>query len=166
MSVYNSEQIRGQSKRFKLLFVKQHPDAILPEKNHNNDSGYDIFACEDCTIPGCSTNDGNVEVGYAVVTTGIKVANIPSHLWFRIEARSGLGFKHGLMPHFGIIDNGYRGNLGVKIYNLKSSPYEVKRGDRIAQLVLYPLVQIPGVGWSEQSLESERGEKGFGSSGK
>lgn len=68
------------------------------------------------------------------------------------------------MPHPGIIDEGYRSDAGVKLYNLTDKDYEVKSGDRIAQFVVYanhPVVVSEG-----EAVESERGEKGFGSSGR
>ena len=85
--------------------------------------------------------------------------------WFRIEPRSGLGFKHNLQPHLGVIDNGYRGDLGVKLYNLGNKDYEVKPGDRIAQFVVYPLIQ-PVCSWADEVENTNRGDSGFGSSGK
>ena len=94
----------------KVQFVKVHPDAILPSKNHTSDTGFDVYCVEDTVIPAH---------GSAVVPVGIKVGYIPSGYWFKVEGRSGLGFKHSLLPHPGIIDNEYRGDCGVKIYNFK-----------------------------------------------
>ena len=68
------------------------------------------------------------------------------------------------MPHPGIIDEGYRGDAGVKLYNLTDKDYEVKVGDRIAQFVVYsnhPVNVTEGT-----VVQSDRGDKGFGSSGK
>ena len=68
------------------------------------------------------------------------------------------------MPHPGIIDSGYRGDAGVKLYNLTDDDYQVKSGDRIAQFVVYANYKVEV---SEgEVVESDRGEKGFGSSGK
>lgn len=120
------------------------------------DTGYDIFAVEDKVIPAR---------GSAVVDTGIEVAYISPGFWFKIEARSGLGFKYSVAPHPGIVDNPYRGNLGIKLYNYSDVPYEVKKGDRIAQMVFYPIVE-PHIGWLGEKVDTERNEKGFGSSGK
>jgi deoxyuridine 5'-triphosphate nucleotidohydrolase len=120
------------------------------------DTGYDIFAVEDKVIPAR---------GSAVVDTGIEVAYITPGFWFKIEARSGLGFKYSVAPHPGIVDNPYRGNLGIKLYNYSDVPYEVKKGDRIAQMVFYPIVE-PHIGWLGEKVDTERNEKGFGSSGK
>ena len=138
-----------------LKFEKTHDLAKLPTKNHESDTGYDVYSIEDKTIPSR---------GSAVVGVGLKFASIPEGYWIKVESRSGLGFKHGIMAHPGIIDCGYRGDAGIKLYNLTDKDYEVKAGDRIAQFVVYLNFSMP-VEWGKAE-ESERGEKGFGSSGK
>ena len=102
--------------------------------------------------------------GSAVVDVGLEFAHIDSQFWVKIEGRSGMGFKHGILPHPGIIDCGYRGDAGVKLYNLTDKDYEVKAGDRIAQFVVYTnhVVEVQ----EGDIQETERGAKGFGSSGK
>lgn len=141
-------------------FVKVHEDARLPEVNHDDlttgDSGYDVFCVEDTVVRSRSS---------CVVPTGIKAAYITPGYWYRVEARSGLGFKHDLHPHPGIIDNQYRGDLGIKIYNDADQDYIFKKGDKVAQIVFYHLIQAK-VSWSEKAKETQRGEKGFGSSDK
>jgi dUTP pyrophosphatase len=67
-------------------------------------------------------------------------------------------------PFPGIVDNCYRGNLGVKLYNFSQDHYQVKKGDRIAQMVFYPVVE-PTIEWTDEKIETIRNEKGFGSSG-
>ena len=139
----------------KLSFEKTHVDAVLPVKNHDSDTGMDVTSVEDILIPAR---------GSAVVGVGLKFAYIEHGFWVKVEGRSGLGFKHGIMPHPGIIDSGYRGDAGVKLYNLTDDDYQVKSGDRIAQFVVYANYKVEV---SEgEVVESDRGEKGFGSSGK
>jgi len=111
-----------------LLFEKTHPNAKLPSKNHDSDTGYDVYSIEDKTVPAR---------GSAVVDVGLKFADIPEGYWVKVESRSGLGFKYGITAHPGIIDNGYRGDAGIKLYNLTDTPYDIKAGDRIAQFVVY-----------------------------
>ena len=157
-----------------LKFVKTHPNAKLPARNHENirlgdewyipyvevmgthDSGYDIFCCEEKTIPARQA---------VKVETGIKVGYITPGYWFRIEARSGLGFKHKIFPHFGIVDNGFRGDMAILIYNTSDVDYTFKLGDRIAQLVIYPLINSE-IYWTENIESTHRGDKSLGSSGK
>jgi len=138
-----------------LKFKKTHDLAKLPTKNNESDTGYDVYSVEDKVIPAR---------GSAVVEVGLKFASIPEGYWIKVESRSGLGFKHGIMSHPGIIDCGYRGDAGVKLYNLTDVPYIVKTGDRIAQFAIYFNISMP-IDWGEAE-ESNRGEKGFGSSGK
>jgi|TARA_R110000868_G_scaffold243770_3_gene499793 dUTP pyrophosphatase len=140
----------------KVQFIKSHPDAILPSKNHASDTGFDVYAVEDITIPA---------KGSGVVPVGIKVGFIPEGYWFKVEGRSGLGFKHSLLPHPGIIDNEYRGDCGVKIYNFSDVDYNFKKGDRCAQFVFYLNLSLE-LEWGNTPQASNRGDKGFGSSGK
>lgn len=145
-----------------IKLKKTHPDAVLPVANNKDlavgDTGYDLVAVEDVLIPNESSD---------VVPVGLTLADISPGYWLRIEPRSGLGFKHSIQPHLGVIDNGYRGDLGVKLYNFKSDKdvdgYLVKKGDKIAQLVVYPLIQ-PEFTFSDDVSETSRGDNGFGSS--
>lgn len=144
-----------------LSFKKTHPDAQLPTANDQRagigDTGYDLFAVENTVIPPQGSN---------VVPVGLTLAEITPGYWFKIEPRSGLGFKHNLQPHLGVIDNGYRGDLGVKLYNFdKNSEYRVEKGDRIAQIVVYRLLQ-PIMSFAEEITDTTRGDNGFGSTGK
>lgn len=145
--------------RVQINFKKTHEDAVLPKVNHTDphtgDAGADLTSIEKVTIPAR---------GSAVVGVGLTLAYICPGYWFRIEGRSGLGFKHGIFPHYGIIDNGYRGDLGVKLYNNGDKDVTIKKGDRVAQLIVYKMHPV-AFGWAEDIIESERGEKGFGSSG-
>jgi deoxyuridine 5'-triphosphate nucleotidohydrolase len=138
-----------------LKFEKTHDCAKLPTKNHESDTGYDVYSVEDKVIPARQS---------AVVGVGLKFADIPEGYWIKVESRSGLGFKHGITAHPGIIDNGYRGDAGIKLYNLTDTDYTIKAGDRIAQFVVYMNIGMQ-VEWGTVQ-ETARGEKGFGSSGK
>lgn len=141
-----------------IKFKKTHPDAKLPMANNSDpstgDSGYDLVSVEDVSVPSGSS---------AVIPVGLTLADITPGYWFRIEPRSGLGFKHSVQPHLGVIDNGYRGDMGVKIYNFSDKTFEVKSGDRVAQIVMYKLLQ-PDISWSDEVTETTRGDRGFGSS--
>jgi dUTP pyrophosphatase len=143
-----------------IKFLKTHDDAVLPKKNNpdpsTGDSGYDMTAVEETVIPAR---------GSAVVPVGLTLAYLSPEFWVRIESRSGLAFKYNVTAFNGIIDNPYRGDLGVKLFNHSDSDYIVKKGDRCAQLVIYPLVSMDA-GWTDSVSETSRGAKGFGSSGK
>ena len=146
--------------KVEIKFIKTHEEAQLPFSKNTDpltgDSGRDLYAVEPYIIePG----------GSEIVEVGLQLAYITPGYWVRVEARSGLGFKHGIQPHFGIIDNPYRGDMGIKLYNNSRQPYHIAKGDRIAQLVVYPLIQ-PSIEWADEVDETDRGASGFGSSGK
>lgn len=120
------------------------------------DAGADLCAAEDITLwPGNNK----------LVRTGISIA-LPEHLVGLVHPRSGLALKHGItvLNTPGTIDSGYRGEIGVILRNNGNHTFEVKRGDRIAQLVIQEYVR--GTFIVVDSLpESERGDGGFGSTG-
>ena len=138
-----------------LAFQRLDPDAVLPERAHPGDAGFDLRSIED------------VEVGpgeRAMVRTGLAVA-IPDGYAGLVLPRSGLASLHGLTlanaP--GLIDSGYRGEVICSVVNL--DPHEsvkIARGDRIAQLVV---VEVPErrPGWVDELPPSSRVESGFGS---
>ena len=143
-----------------IRFVKTHDAAVLPKFNHNDpyvgDSGLDLTAVDGVIVPA---------KGWAIAPVGLKLGYITPGYWIRVEGRSGVGFKRHIFPHFGIIDNPYRGDMGIKLYNFGEMDQLFAAGDKIAQLIVYPLIQAD-VEWTDQVVESARGEKGFGSSDK
>lgn len=141
---------------YSIQFKKTHPDAVLPNSKRAEDTGLDVTAVEDVLIPSN---------GSAVVPTGIMVASVSPDIWFLVLPRSGMGFKHGIQPHLGVIDNPYRGDLGIKLYNFSDKDYQVQKGDRIAQIAFFPLIK-PNVSWSDTIEATDRGAAGFGNSGR
>lgn len=128
----------------------------LPAYASTGAAGMDVVSAEDVAIaPGARH----------AVATGLAVA-IPQGYEIQVRPRSGLALKHGItVPNTpGTIDSDYRGELKVILINLGTEPFAIARGDRIAQLVLAPVVQAA---WSEvDELEAtERGQGGFGSTG-
>jgi dUTP pyrophosphatase len=116
----------------------------------------DVLAAEDVTLdPGARH----------AVATGLAMA-IPHGFEIQVRPRSGLALKHGVtVPNTpGTIDSDYRGELKIIMINLGAEPFAIRRGDRVAQLVLAPVVQA---GWLEvdELDETARGEGGFGSTG-
>lgn len=140
-------------------FKKMHPDAIIPTRANPNDAGLDIYALEDVVIQPTIRS-----IGQARIRTGIAV-EIPEGYYGKVSSRSGLAFKDGMFSFDGTIDSGYRGEIGVLLYNTTDHRYRVRKGDRIAQLLIIPCVVADPIEVYELS-ESHRGENGFGSSGK
>lgn len=101
-----------------------------------------------------------------IVPTGIRV-EIPEGFEMQVRPRSGLALKHGItLPNTpGTIDSDYRGPLGVALVNLGADPYTVQHGDRIAQMIVAPVVQVRMV-MVEALGETARGAGGFGSTGR
>lgn len=145
----------------KVQFVKTDHRAKLPKFNNvdplTGDAGADLYSVDWGKVPAR---------GSAIVDVGLKVGYIPPGWYFTIETRSGLGFKHGLMCHRGIIDTMYRGDLSVKVYNHSDNDYPYEPGTRIAQICFHRLTQ-PEFDWIDEKdvVATVRGEKGFGSSG-
>lgn len=129
----------------------------LPDYATDGAAGMDVCAAEDVTLaPGARH----------AVATGLSVA-IPPGYEIQVRPRSGLAFKHGIaVPNApGTIDSDYRGEIKVILINLGDSAFEVRRGDRIAQLVLAPVVRASWLKVDELD-ETARGEGGFGSTGR
>lgn len=140
-----------------MKIKKLSPDAIIPTKGSKEAAGLDLYALSDVTIPS-----GKMKK----VCTGIAVA-IPDGYFGGIYARSGLATKAGLRlaNDVGIIDSDYRGEVIVALYNDSTEMRTISKGDRVAQLIIQPYekVEIEEV----TNLDStDRGEGGFGSSGK
>ena len=127
----------------------------MPQRSTELSAGYDFYSAFDFTIPA---------MGSIVIPTGLRFLFTNPQFFLALYPRSGLGFKHGLLCHPGIIDTGYRGNLGIKIYKLTDQDYTVKKGDRIAQLVVYK--NYPAEVSFGEIIETDRGNSGFGSSGR
>ena len=148
-----------------IKFIKTHKDAKLPTKAHKGDNCFDLYAVEDTVVPGSSSWIGDVKIGNAIVPVGITVADITPGFGFVLRPKSGLGFKAGLQPHLGEIDNGYRGDCAVKMYNFSTNDYTFKKGDKVAQIKIEKIYDT-SVEWTGKLTEAERGDAGFGSSGK
>jgi len=119
-------------------------------------AGMDVVSAEDVTIAPAARH---------AVATGLALA-IPEGFEIQVRPRSGLALKHGItVPNTpGTIDSDYRGELKVILINHGTEPFEIRRGDRVAQLVLAPVTRA---GWVEVSTldETARGAGGFGSTG-
>ena len=139
-----------------------HPAAKPPSRMTRGSAGFDLYAAESVEIPAAKCNaDGYVEVGRGLVPTGIEV-ELPQGTVGRIASRSGLSVNSNI--EVGWIDSDYRGALMVELKNLGSKPYKVSQGDRIAQLVILPVVDIE-IGVVSSLEETSRGSSGFGSTG-
>jgi len=139
-----------------LKIRRVHPDASLPSYAHEGDAGLDIRSVEELEIaPGAR----------ALVHTGLVFMLQPG--WeAQVRPRSGLALKHGVtvLNTPGTIDAGYRGEVGVILANFGTDPLKIAKGDKIAQIVVSPVVRADIVETNEIDA-TERGLGGFGSTG-
>lgn len=151
-----------------VIKVKLDDGAKMPTKAHDTDAGFDLYAPCDCIVPRMFPPDWVVENGLehnnsVVIDTGVHI-ELPRNTVGMLKSKSGLNVKHGITSE-GVIDVGYTGSIRVKLYNNGTEDYIVRKGDKISQLVILPI--IPAVLEQVDELtETERGENGFGSSGK
>lgn len=138
-----------------MKIKKLHPDAVIPTKGSPKSAGFDLYAVETVEIPRLSRK---------IIPTGISI-QLPTTYYGRIAPRSGLAVKYGLDVLAGVVDEDYTGEVKVVLYNTASDVYVVQKGDKIAQLIvesyLNPVIEVV-----EELDETERGELGFGSSGR
>ena len=130
--------------------------AYMPVRAHRTDAGLDLFSREDVLLWGGMSH---------LFDTGVHI-ELPSGMYAEIANRSGLNVNHGIICPTGIIDNGYTGSIGVKLYNLTGESYQFHAGDRIAQLIIKPYVTSNGFQIVEELRRTDRGAAGFGSTGK
>lgn len=141
-----------------VFFKKLNPDAIIPKYQTEGASGVDLHSVEDVTIYAGETK---------LVKTGLAV-QLPKGTELQIRARSGLALKTPYLIKNGVgtVDEDYRGEIGVIISNISQigEPIRIKKGDRIAQGVICPIVKVDIVE-VDKLTETTRGEGGFGSTG-
>lgn len=144
--------IRSRRRRDEVLPYIGNP----PTRAHKGDAGLDLTANENVVIPS---------MGWRLVPTGTKTAISEGQAGL-VCPRSGLAAKHGItvLNAPGIIDAGYRGDIGVVLINHGPKPFEISAGDRIAQLLVVPFTPLTPV---RRPLDTtDRGNNGFGSTGK
>ena len=130
-------------------------DAVVPTRGSNGAVGYDLYSSEDAIVPN--------QAGRALVGTGITVV-LPPGVYGRVAPRSGLAVKHCINVGAGVIDPDYTGEIKVVLFNHGMSDFEIKKGDRIAQLVL-ERCETPPIEEISIVEDTERGSGGFGSTG-
>jgi dUTP pyrophosphatase len=141
-----------------LPVQRLRPDAHLPVRAHRWDAGLDLVAVEALTLgPGAR----------GVVPTGLAIA-IPEGWAGLVVPRSGLARRQGitLTNSPGLIDAGYRGELQVLVINHDADPHTIAPGERIAQLIIIPVLMAPPVEVAELPSSDGRDDRGFGSSGR
>lgn len=143
-----------------LKIKRLSKNAIIPTRATSGSAGYDLYACieEEVTVlPG----------EHVLIPTGIAIQLPDSGYAAMVYARSGLAIKHGLglLNGVGVIDSDYTGEIKVGLINQGHEPYTISQNERIAQLIIHNVV-CPELCEVESLGETERGEGGFGSTGR
>ncbi|XP_054626444.1 deoxyuridine 5'-triphosphate nucleotidohydrolase, mitochondrial isoform X1 [Dunckerocampus dactyliophorus] len=137
-----------------LRFAKLTEHATTPTRGSAKAAGYDLYSAYDYSIG---------PMDKAIVKTDIQIA-VPHGCYGRVAPRSGLAAKHFIDVGAGVVDEDYRGNVGVVLFNFGKETFEVKKGDRVAQLVCEKIC-YPDLVEQKTLDDTERGAGGFGSTG-
>ena len=129
-------------------------NAKMPTRAHETDAGLDLYSRESKIVPARNS---------AVFDTGVHIELPPNTVGF-LKSKSGLNVNHNMTSE-GVIDAGYTGSIAVKLYNHGSKIEKIKAGQKISQLVILPII-TPELEWVESLEETERGDGGFGSTGR
>ena len=143
--------------------IKLDAGARMPTRAHEWDAGLDIYSCEAKTVParGSEVFDTGVHIELPIIPLGLGMSIATVGM---LKSKSGLNVNHGITSE-GVIDVGYTGSIRVKLYNHSDCDYEVKEGDKISQLVIMPILN-PKLEEVTELGAAERGDNGFGSSGR
>lgn len=154
--VDNLKNLKGESKKEKGLniAVVLDPGAKMPTRAHELDAGYDLYSREDATV--YQSAGGKFDTGVHI--------EIPAGYVGFIKSKSGLNAMYGIQAE-GVIDAGYTGSINVLLRNHGPRAVEIKKGQKIAQLVILPII-TPELEVVDSLEETERGNNGFGSTGK
>ena len=134
--------------------IKLDKGAYMPTRAHATDAGLDLYSPVAVIIPPRSA---------VTIDTGVHV-ELESGTVGMVKSRSGLNVNCGILSE-GVIDVGYTGSIHVKLYNHSDEAYEVKKGDKISQLVILPIKILP-LEVVDSLEDTDRGSNGFGSSGR
>jgi len=153
------KEMKESISQLPLGYVKVHPDAVDPYYNYEGDSGFDLFSVEEIEIP---------PLGRVLVPTGLSF-EIKDGYEIQVRSKSGLAINQGLMVlnSPGTVDNSFKGQVQVIIFNTNQTSFTIKKGMKVGQAVLCPVVNGKWVNLVKQDKlsESDRSDKGFGSTG-
>ena len=136
------------------VFVE--PMGFAQTRAHDTDAGLDLYCIDDIVVP---------RGGSAVFRTGVHI-ELPPNTYGKLESKSGLNVAHDIVSCGGVIDQEYRGEILVKLYNMGVLDYWFKRGEKICQLIVQPCLYESVEIVDELNTNTARGSAGFGSSGK
>lgn len=138
-----------------IKIKKLYSDTVLPKYAHDGDAGMDVYSREDCLLKAGERHLFKLGFGLELPPGYVSL------MW----DKSGLAVNHGIKNMGGVIEHTYRGEYGVILCNLSDTDYQIRKGDRISQLLIQPIMTAELEEVDELS-ESNRGQGGFGSTGK
>ena len=139
-----------------VKFIKMNKDAIIPDYAHAGDAGMDLYSVEDVIIE---------PMEWKKVGTGL-IMELPKGTEGQVRTKSGIAYNYGVfvLNTPGTVDENYRGEVGAVLYNLNKTPFVIKKGQKIAQLVINEVCYCKTKEVESMST-TDRGEGGFGSTG-
>jgi len=143
-----------ENTRIKIKIKKLHSEAIIPHYSHEGDAGMDVYSCEDIIIKANQR---------ALVSTGLAI-ELPDGYVSLIWDKSGISSKFGITKMAGVIEHTYRGEYKILLFNTSNQDYVIKKGQKIAQLLIQPIMTAE-IEETQNLSETSRGEGGFGSTG-
>lgn len=132
------------------------PTAVMPTKAHPTDAGFDLYASSDVIVPAR---------GRVLVPTDVAM-EIPEGCFGLVTGRSGQTIREGIVGQVGIIDCHYRNGIGIMMFSHRDSDYEIPQGTRCGQIVILPLTDVEGLVETDTLSDTDRGEGGYGSTGR
>lgn len=135
--------------------IKLDKGALVPVRAHETDAGLDLLTPFGIVIPAN---------GSAVIDTGVHI-ELPKGYYGKLESKSGLNVKESVVSLGGVIDEGYTGSIKVKLYNFGDMPYFFIKGEKVVQLIIQPYA-TPELEIVDELGDTDRGDNGFGSSGR
>ena len=137
------------------LGVMLDDGAYMPVRAHDTDAGYDLRTPSRVVIHSMDS---------AVIDTGVHI-EIPKGMFGKLESKSGLNVLHSVVSLGGVIDSGYTGSIRVKLYNFGPTAHVFEAGDKVVQII-FQRHESPDLAVVDYFEETDRGENGFGSSGR
>ena len=155
MSIWLIMPISYLRNKMKIKIKKLHPDAIIPNYAHTNDAGLDLYSVEKVEMK--PNKRKSIPIGVAI--------EIPAGHAGLIWDKSGLSHKYGIKTFGGVIDSGYIGEIKIGLMNLSGKKFSFEKGHKIAQLFIQKVEKVKFEEVDDLSY-TDRGEKGFGSTGR
>eukprot|EP00002_Diphylleia_rotans_P000526 TRINITY_DN10279_c0_g5_i1.p1 TRINITY_DN10279_c0_g5~~TRINITY_DN10279_c0_g5_i1.p1 ORF type:complete len:163 (-),score=39.27 TRINITY_DN10279_c0_g5_i1:227-715(-) len=152
MSSPPSKLFKMTSEVLKVKKLSEH--ATIPTRGSSKAAGWDLYSAYDYVVPAR---------GKELVKTDIAIA-VPPNTYGRVAPRSGLAWKNHIDLGAGVVDEDYRGNVGVVMFNHSDQDFKVSKGDRVAQLIL-ERISLADLQEVVELDDTERGAGGFGSTG-